>query len=334
MVVIIVTVLLILATILLAIFGSKFLAKFVGAYRANRAINRKGLALLSFVWLIIPLGASITKIDANEVGVIYNEVRSGVQEKTYGEGVHLKSVFEQIIPISTVNRETKMETTGQTSDGQYVLFEISLIYKIQAKDAGLFYRATGTTNISNEAINTLVKQTLQKETIKYNIFELLSEQLEIARAGFEAELTTTVYSKYAITIVAVSFDDVDGGTEVEQILKDLAKAEQEIEIARKAADAKLIAAEADAEAEKLLAEAAAFAIEIQGEASGVAASAYINSVMDLIDEMHTELAGALTYPEVTDLILGVIFYNVWDGKLPQVLTSDSLSALIAALIAG
>lgn len=302
--------------------------------KINKGKPKKVLVFLSLVWLLIPAFASVTKINANEVGVVYNEVRGGVQEKTYGEGVHLKSIFETIIPISTVNRETKMETTGQTSDGQYVIFEISLIYKIQAKDAGLFYRATGAANISGEAMNTLVKQTLQKETIKYNIFDLLSEKLEVARAGFESELAVTVNTKYAITLIAVSFDDVDGGAEVEQILKDLAKAEQEIEIARKAAEAKLIAAEADAEAQKLLAEAAAYAIEIQGAASGQAASAYIESVVALIDTMYAELGGTMTYPEVADLILGVVFYNVWDGKLPEVLTSDDLSAMIGALITG
>lgn len=52
--------------------------------------------------------------------------------------------------------------------------------------------------------------------------------------------------------------------------------------------------------------------------------------MEIIDAMYVELNGTMTYAEVTDIVMGVIFYDVWNGELPQVLTSDSLSALIGS----
>ena len=35
-----------------------------------------------------------------------------------------------ITTISTANRSAKVNTTGQTNDGQYATFELSIIYKI------------------------------------------------------------------------------------------------------------------------------------------------------------------------------------------------------------
>jgi hypothetical protein len=40
----------------------------------------------------------------------------------------------------------------------------------------------------------------------------------------------------------------------------------------------------------------------------------------------------MSYEKCSTLILNIIFYNTWDGKLPEVLTNDSLSALIGKLI--
>ena len=53
-----------------------------------------------------------------------------------------------------------------------------------------------------------------------------------------------------------------------------------------------------------------------------------------MDELFNYRLDALTYKECTDIVLGIIFYDTWNGELPQVLTSDSLSALIGSLING
>ena len=49
--------------------------------------------------------------------------------------------------------------------------------------------------------------------------------------------------------------------------------------------------------------------------------------------MENNLNNTLTYAECTDLVLSIIFYDTWDGKLPEVLTSDSLSSMIGGLLA-
>ena len=125
---------------------------------------------VSPIWLVIIPLANIKVIKANEVGVVYHQLKGGIQEDTYDEGLHMKSVFEKVTTISTVNREIGLTTTGQTSDGQYVEFEISLIYRIDAADAGKFFKKTGATDISKDAMNTLTKKTLQKRN--YQLYNL------------------------------------------------------------------------------------------------------------------------------------------------------------------
>ena len=289
--------------------------------------------VLSFGWLLILLFGSFCKVNANEVGIIYDD-RYGVLETVKYEGFQTKSVFEHITTISTINRSSNLTTTGQTSDGQYATFELSLIYRIDKDNAGKFYKVTSADDISREALNTIVKSSLQSSTINYDIFELLSTKLEIARLDFKSDLAQELEEKYFITLVDVSFDDVDAGNEVEQILQQKAEALQRIEIAQRQAEADLITAENQAEIQKTLADAEAYAITKVGSANGEAANAYVDKVKAMIDNLYENCNDSLTYKECTDIVLGIIFYDTWNGELPQVLTSDSLSALIGSLLGG
>ena len=293
-------------------------------------------SLLSICWVVILVFGTFTKINANEVGIIYDD-RAGILEKTYTEGFQTKSIFEHITKISTINRNANVSTTGQTNDGQYASFEISIIYRIDSADAGKFYKKTNSQEISNEQLNSLVKQSLQSSTIKYDIFELLSEGLEPARITFQETLSKTLYDNYYITLVSATFDDVDAGESIETIMQQKAEAEQKIEIAKKTAEAELITAENQvklaeqkAAAEKILADAQAYAIKIEGEATAETSTAYATQIMSMIDNM--QVSSNLTYKESADLVLSIVFYDTWDGKLPDTLTSDSLSSLIGSLI--
>ena len=300
-------------------------------YKRKNTIKTLLSSLLSLCWLILLPFGTFCKVSANEVGIIYDD-RYGVLETVKYEGFQAKSLFEHITTISTTNRSAKLETTGQTSDGQYATFELSLIYRIDRENAGRFYKVTSSNNIPEEALNTIVKSSLQSSTIKYDIFELLSTKLEIARIDFKEDLAQELLEKYFLTLVDVSFDDVDAGNDVEQILQQKAEALQRIEIAERQAQADLITAENKAQIEKTLAEAEAYAIKTVGSARGEAENAYVEKVKAMIDNLYENSQNTLTYKECTDIVLGIIFYDTWNGELPEVLTSDSLSALIGSLI--
>lgn len=329
------------------------------AFKFKKALMAIGIpalaASVSCAAFLIP--SHLANVGANEVGIVVNDF-SGVQDWTYGEGIHQKSMFDHIHCISTSNRSSKIQTYAQTSDGQSAQFEISIIYNISKDSAGKFFRKTNSDSIADDQLNTIVKQNLQTSTSVYNIFDLLSEGLEAARVAFETNLKNSLSDEYFITLSKASFDDIDAGDEVEAILKKKAEADQQIEIAKKEAEAAQIKAASDASIQKTLAEAEAYATTVKGKASGDAASAYIKSVQSMVNRLYCSLNGVvdadivtdadgyvtsfkpvassqevMSYSKCADLILGIIFYNTWDGKLPEVLTSDSLSAMIGALIA-
>ena len=300
--------------------------------KLRQSKNGYKLIPLSLLSLLIIVGASFTSIPANSVGIIYDELHGGVQEDTYNEGFHTKSIFEHITTISTANRSALVNTTGQTNDGQYATFELSIIYKIKKEDAGRFYKIANNDDIPQKALDTIIKSSLQSSTIKFNIFELLSTELETARIDFKEDLSTTLYENYFITLVDVAFDDIDGGSEVEAILQKSAKAQQEIDIAKLEAEANLITANNESEVKKILADAEAYAIKQEGNAQGEAASAYVDSVVGMVDALYENMQGTLTYEQCSEMVLSIVFYDSWDGKLPEVLTSDSLSSMIGSLI--
>ena len=330
-------VLFVFSALVLTIIAVVLDKKGITTYRGGKTYyekSKKGykfipLSILSFV---IILFASFTTIPANSVGIIYDEVRGGVQERTYNEGFHAKSVFEHITTISTANRSALVRTTGQTNDGQYATFELSIIYKIKKEDAGKFYKVANDNDIPQDALDTIIKSSLQSSTIKFNIFELLSTELENARIDFRNDLEKALYNNYYITLVDVAFDDLDGGEEVEAILQKSAKAQQEIDIAKLEAEANLITANNESEVKKILADASAYAITQEGEAQGLAANAYVNNIVKMIDGLYDNMQGTLTYEQCSTMVLPIVFYDSWNGELPEVLTSDSLSSMIGSLI--
>lgn len=305
----------------------------------------------NFAWCTLTVGipmlcllfGTFTKINKNEVGIIYDD-RYGVVEKHFDEGFHSKSIFEHVTKISTLNRDKYIETTAQTDDGQYAKFQIAITYAIEKENAPKFFRTTGgdKSETFNDQLMGLVEKELQSTTIKYNIFDLLSEGLEEARINFEEALWESLLDQYGVTLRFAVFKDVDAGDKIEEILKAKATAEQQIEIAKKEAEAKLVTAEnevliaeKEAEQKKILADAEAYAVKVGGEASGAAASAYTDAILKMIDDLYAEVGGSgITYEQCAKIILSIVFYDNWDGVLPTTLTSDSLSSLIGALITG
>lgn len=311
-----------------------------GFYIRNNYKNKDGshtsigfsAMLLSPLACLILLFGCFSKVGANQVGIIYDD-RYGVQEETLSEGFQLKSIFEHITTISTTNRSaTIKDTSAQTNDGQYVTIDLTLIYKIDKNNAGKFYKITGRDDLKIEQLVSLTKQCLQSSTIKYDIFSVMSEKLEDVRVAFQNELQTSLLDKYYITLVSASFDDVDGGSRVETILQAKAEAEQKIDIAKKEAEANLITAENDALVKKTLADAEAYALKVAGEGAAEAATAYIDKINSMIENIQ-ESTG-MSYQDSASLVLSIVFYDTWNGELPEVLTSDSLSSLIGSLIKG
>ncbi|MCK7489940.1 MAG: SPFH domain-containing protein [Anaerotruncus sp.] len=109
---------------------------------------------------------------ANEVGIVYDPLRGGIQNETFGEGFHVKSIFQEVTKISTTNRTAQVSIYGQTKDSIYALFEITIVYKIESANAGFFYKATGNNDIAESQLNSIVKEALQSASIQFDVYIL------------------------------------------------------------------------------------------------------------------------------------------------------------------
>lgn len=300
------------------------------ASKQPRSKFKPTISIVSLAWLILLVFGSFTKVSANEVGIIYDD-RYGVLEEVKYEGFQTKSIFEHITQISTTNKTAFISVYGQTQDSIYAEFQITLVYRIEAANAGRFFRVTGGTDISKEQLDSIVKETLQANAIKYDIYGILGESLEELRDDFATSLTNTLRNRYHITLVSASFDDIDAGSEIEEIIKNKAKAIQEIQIAEQERQRAIVEAEtAEIRAE---AEASVAIIRAQGnaEAQIILNSVTVNAITNMYAGQFTEgedlatpeVYGYLSIQEIAEVIVKQLYYDTWDGTLPSVITDGS-----------
>lgn len=307
----------------------------VGIYISIKEINKKhfvkmGLKpLFGLLWLLIILGGTFSSISKNSVGIVYDQLNGGIQDNTLGEGLHVKTPFQQVTVIGTSNKTQLIQVAGQTKDSIYADFMITIVYRIEKENAGKFFRRTNQGDIDSIQLNSIVRETLQSVSIKYDIYGILGSELDNLRVEFENKLRESMLERYHITVVSSSFDDVDAGSRIEEIVRSKGEALQQIEIEElnkeKAEVQKailMIEAEAQAEVVRIAAEAQADKIEYEKRALALMITEYIAAFP------------TLTEKEVATIILQTVFYETWDGVLPGVVTGDALEALLGSLIGG
>ncbi len=328
---------------LVVLIGSIYYSKELSKRRPNNFFGRypRVVTLLPILPLLLILTGVFAQVGPNEVGIIYDELGGGVLQETYDQGLHLKSPFRHVTTISTTNRTAFIDVYSQTEDSIYAQFDITVIYSIHKEDAGLFFRTTGNTDISADQLNAIVKKNLQSVTTQYNVFDIMGQSLEQVRLQFQTVLAQDLYDLYHVTLVSVSINDVDAGSEIEKIIQDKAKAIQQIEIAlqEKARqdvinETNRIKAETEAEIALIKANSDLAVAEKQAEAQAVLNAVAVTAINTMysaqfesdVERSEFEINGTggfLTIQEIAEIVVAQLYYDVWDGKLPQVITDGS-----------
>lgn len=219
-----------------------------------------GWSLLGFLWLILILFGCFTNIGANQVGIMYNPFKGGIQNEVLGEGFKNKTPFDKVYKISTEVQEFTFEDISvQTNDSQYVNAILQLQVRIDKEQAFEYFKKYGgkqLKDIQSILSNTTQKQ-LEKITTQYNIMEVLGEKRdEIVNKTLEAVKTELLND--GILIERIVLVDTDAGEKIEQAIQNEASAKKEAETAKylkeKAeleGEAKVIQAQKDNEANEL-----------------------------------------------------------------------------------
>lgn len=283
------------------------------------------LSLLGiFVGLVVLSFGSFAKVNANEVGIIYND-QNGVSDVTMNEGFQFKSIFDhKVETIVTTNKEKAISTQGQTSDSAYLSVKITVIYKIENENAGKFYKRTGANDIKTEQLESLTKTSLQRATIKQTIYEILGGELDNVRLDFEENFKTELLEQYNITLVSTSFNEVDGGDRIEESIRAKAEATQNIQIAEQLK----LKQEVDNETAIAKALAEQTVANLAADIEAYKVNKEKTAFSDAVEILHSSFLNEdgtfeLTYAQCTDIILAQNYYENWDGVLPTYVGGDA-----------
>lgn len=301
-------------------------------------ILNKSFFATPIAFLILLFGI-FTTVGPNEVGIIFDQFNGGIQDETLGQGFHVKSLFQTITTINTSNEIRYVNTYGQSQDGNSVDYEVTLTIYISQENAGKFFRKTNSREISKAHLNTLVKEGIQKVSNKYEVFDIVGSKVEIIRSEIEEEVRELLINEYFITLAALTVEDVDVGPDIEKALERKAEEKLKLEIAQ----AEKTRAQVEVETELIKAENEAAIILLKAQANSEA-QAILNSVaVTAIQNMYknqfeddtakTEFenigeGGYLTIQEISEIIIKQLYYDVWDGKLPTVITDGTDGIII------
>lgn len=366
-----------------------FLVLFIGlSLQQNNGELRfrfRNRSLLGFLGFLAIIPACFAQVDANQVGIVYDPLAGGIQDEALGEGLHVKTPFQQVKKISTKLREESFTVTAQTGiitrendegqieetgGGQWATYQVTIQYKVEVPNAHKFYRQFGGDVVPSSTIEARLRESLQENSVEQDIYSILKGGLNEVRGTTEIDLSESLV-ELGITVEAFIIKDVDAGDEIEQVVRDEATAAKQKEIAVKEQEAELIRketerlsaeikaltvvieAEAAAEAQRVLNSVTANAIQTMYEAqfgtpstvvvqddtttteideNAVSQAAY-DAEMAIILAAKLEFetngtGGYLTIQEISDIVIRQLYYDTWDGILPEVLTGDAASIIL------
>lgn len=288
MIKLIISVLLLAATIATFVWGMRKFKDGMEEYKVNKK------CFLS----IIPLGLlvfvqSICVIPSNTVGVKYSAL-NGTSKNTLKEGVHFVTPFvDKIYKIdTTVQERTDKSVSVQTKDAQWAKMQVNVKYEVSKSNAFKVYKQYKTMDALKEnIIGNYAQNAMNEVCSKYNIIDLLGDQRnEIINKA--SEILRENLEKEGVTLKMLTIKDLDAGEKIEKAISDEAVAKKQVETAKQ-------------KQEKARTEAETKLIEAEGEAN----------------------ANAVKTKALTPEVLQEQWINKWDGKLPKVTDGNTMIGL-------
>ena len=282
----------------IALFGALGLYP-VDDYRTSWRLEPKR-QVFALSGLLICLLGCITRVPANNVGVVYSSF-SGTKEQTLSEGFHTKGVFDKVYDISTEVQTLKLKNvTTQTKDAQYVNSDLDVKYRVNASNAYLVFKQYRKLDIMSETlIGPTTQRVLELVTTKYNVIDILGESRSAVYSELESSMAEE-FAKYGVEFYSVSILDMDAGEAIEIAIEEEAVAKKAVETAEQ----NLLKTEAEAKQKSVEAKAEQEAAKIEAETK-------------LIEAEAEKKANEMLTQSLTDQVLKKEWIDKWDGKMPK-----------------
>ena len=249
---------------------------------------------------LLALGFSATTIvPAGHSGVVVTMGR--VQKTALDEGLHFKLPFvQQIILMNNKIQKTEVASNSVSKDLQTVSSSVAINFHITKDAASDIYQ-----NIGEQYADTVLQPAIQ-ESVKAVTAQYTAEEMITKRSAVGDEIGQALsdkVSEYGILIDKFNIINFDFSEEFNAAIEQKQVAEQNKLRAETEKEQQIIEAEAAAKQKVIAAEAEAEATLKKAEAEASANEKINASLSD----------GVLRYQQI----------EKWDGKYPNVVSSDS-----------
>lgn len=258
------------------------------SYKIN-PIAIKCALVVAIVSVVLGIN-SIDSIPANHVGVVFNKIDGGIQDKYIKPGWRFHAPFvETVYDISTRTHSLHLKPskdkdgnvfdksiTTQTKDGQWLATQADVQYRVLPENAvhvfNQFYqRGVSMDDKIKEQMVPVIQRSVEAVTSQFDIVSALGAERTKMQQMIEQSVSNELL-KYGITMQSFTLVDTDAGDEIEKAIAQEAIEQQaiqtvkqqqekqrisneiELEKAQAEAERKEIAAKAEAEANKKIAD--------------------------------------------------------------------------------
>ena len=228
-----------------------------------------------------------------------------VEDYTLDSGVHFKNPFARVIKMDNRIQKESVELSCFSSDIQEVEVVFTLNYQISKEYAMNIYKTIGK-NYFDTAVSPIITESVKTVAARYTAEDLINKRNELAMA-IETDMKEKLLI-FNIELVSTSIEDMDFTDAFTDAVEAKQVAAQNKLRAETEAAQRVVEAEAEAQIRRVTAEAEAYEILQRAEAEAQA---------------NQKLAES-----ITDRLIEYRYYEVWDGKLPQMVMGESTTPLV------
>lgn len=275
------------------------------------------------------------RVPAGYTGIVYN-YRSGASGETVSQGYRFVGPFKEVVLYSIGIEQSYLTSTKEgdspnddsfetsSSDGKALKVDLTFTYRFdESKIAEIFNKFKGQDGktVRDSFIKPNIISWTKEVTAQYSVIDILGEKRAVLNSTI-ADYLKEKFKPYGIIIENASLINIDADEETRAQVQKKVNAIQELELAqteKKTAqvradqekDVALTKAQQEKEAATIKAEQAK--IEAEAEAEVIKTKAAAEA------EANRLIAESLT-PELIEMTK----YQQWNGKLPQITTSEGL----------
>jgi len=287
-------------------------------------MKKKGglaIAIAAIVLALIIILPSFTVVRTEEAAVVR---RWGVIDRTLPPGLQFVFWIPNTVDFFDLQvREQAFRFSAYSVDAQNVSGYVTVLYRINPQDAMLIAEQFGNIHQLERTMDGVLLQEIQNVFALKSAMEIVEQRAIISHEIHDRLRTVT--SQFHINVTMVSVESIDFSRAFELAVEQRMIAEQDMMQAEFERERALIIANQQLEVETL--EAEAVVVRARAEAESIVLQAAAEA--EALQVMRAMWQGLPD--EIREVMLRQMFFDSWDGELPQVLNNENLSLIMDGL---